>query len=73
MSCLRSGRVEGLRTYQLPFLGLTIAILNLKVWQPGEVAWFAVEIDYNSEAPTARLAVEENTAIARYGSPESSR
>jgi len=50
---LGSGRVEGLRAYQLPVLGLTIAILNLKVWQPGKVAWFAMEIDYYSEAPTA--------------------
>lgn len=33
--------------------GLTIDILNLKVWQKGEVAWFAMEIDYNREVQTA--------------------
>jgi hypothetical protein len=33
--------------------GLTIDILNLKVWQRGEVAWFAMEIDYNREVQTA--------------------
>ncbi len=33
--------------------GLTIDILNLKVWQQGEVAWFAMEIDYNREVQTA--------------------
>lgn len=33
--------------------GLTIDILNLKVWQKGDVAWFAMEIDYNREVQTA--------------------
>ncbi len=33
--------------------GLTIDILNLKVWRQGEVAWFAMEIDYNREVQTA--------------------
>jgi hypothetical protein len=27
-------------------------MLNLKVWQQGEVAWFAMEIDYNREVQT---------------------
>ena len=33
--------------------GLTIDILNLKVWQQGDVAWFAMEIDYNREVQAA--------------------
>ena len=32
--------------------GLTIDILNLKVWQKGEVAWLSMEIDYNREVQT---------------------
>ena len=51
----------------------TIDILNLKVWQQGEVTWFTMEIDYNHEVQTAWWTVQENMAIARYGSPESSR
>lgn len=31
---------------------ITIDMLNLKVWQQGEVAWFAMEIDYNREVQT---------------------
>lgn len=51
--------------------GLTIDILNSKVWQQGE-AWFAMEIDYNREVQTADGPGEESLAVARYGSPESS-
>jgi len=39
--------------------GLTSDILNLKIWQKGEVPWFAMEIDYNREVQTADGPIKE--------------
>ena len=47
--------------------GLTIDILNLKVWQQGEVAWFAMEIDYNREVQTADGPVKKTWPLRDTG------
>lgn len=47
--------------------GLTIDILNLKVWQEGEVAWFAMEIDYNRQVQTADGPVKKTWPLRDTG------
>ena len=47
--------------------GLTIDILNLKVWQHGEVAWFAMEIDYNRQVQTADGPVKKTWPLRDTG------
>ena len=47
--------------------GLTIDILNLKVWQQGSVAWFAMEIDYNREVQTADGPVKKTWPLRDTG------
>ena len=47
--------------------GLTIDILNLKVWQQGEVAWFAMEIDYNREVQTVDGPVKKTWPLRDTG------
>jgi len=47
--------------------GLTIDILNLKVWQQGEVAWFAMEIDYNRQVQTADGPVKKTWPLRDTG------
>ena len=47
--------------------GLTIDILNLKVWQQGDVAWFAMEIDYNREVQTADGLVKKTWPLRDTG------
>ena len=47
--------------------GLTIDILDLKVWQQGEVAWFAMEIDYNRVVQTADGPVQKTWPLRDTG------
>ncbi|MGD9852734.1 MAG: nuclear transport factor 2 family protein [Nitrospirales bacterium] len=47
--------------------GLTIDIVNLKVWQQGEVAWFAMEIDYNREVQTTDGPVKKTWPLRDTG------
>jgi len=47
--------------------GLTIDILNLKVWQQADVAWFAMEIDYNREVQTADGPIKKTWALRDTG------
>lgn len=47
--------------------GLTIDILDLKVWQKGEVAWFAMEIDYNREVETSDGSVRKTWPLRDTG------
>ena len=47
--------------------GPTIVILNLKVWQQGEVAWFPMEIDYNREVQTADGLVKKTWPLRDTG------
>ncbi len=47
--------------------GLTIDILNLKVWERGDVAWFAMEIDYNREVQTADGPVKKTWPLRDTG------
>jgi hypothetical protein len=47
--------------------GLTIDILNLKVWQKGEVPWFAMEIDYSREVQTADGPIKKTWALRDTG------
>ena len=47
--------------------GLTIDILTLKVWQQGEVAWFAMEIDYNREVQTIEGPVKRTWPLRDTG------
>ncbi len=47
--------------------GITIDILDLKVWQQGDVAWFAMEIDYNREVQTSDGPVKKTWPLRDTG------